>query len=132
MVESTPALPFRHDFGAGDDHIGEQFRRFQTLKASDFPAAVKCFMAFKIAILRRIAWEEAEIFPSFLRRVGAALENTVAALRQEHSEVVKLLEAIEAKLNRSDPSTEAEEVALQKLLSAHNHQEHRVIFPAFE
>ncbi len=115
-----------------EDQIGESFHRFQALKATDLAAAVKCFAEFKTGIARRIRWEEAEIYPEFLQRVGGGLESTCAALRQEHREVVNLLEAIEAKLSRSNPATETEETALQKLLAAHNHREHSIVFPALE
>ena len=115
-----------------DEEIGEPFHRFQVLKASDFPAAVKCFTEFKNAIIRRIQWEEAEVFPEFLQRVGGGLEGTCDLLREEHREVMKLLIAIEAKLNRLDKATDTEETALQRLLAEHNHKENSIVFPALE
>ena len=112
------------------EDIGEPFHRFQALKGTDFPAAVKCFEAFNSAITRRIQWEEEQVFPEFLSRVGGGLANTCATLRKEHREIGQLLAAIAAKLDRADSATEAEEAALHNLLAAHNHQEHRVVFPA--
>lgn len=117
---------------AEEEQIGEPFHRFQTLKATDFSTAVKCFSEFKSAISRRIQWEEKEMFPAFLQRVGGGLENTCDTLRKEHREIIKLLDAIEVKLARANPATDAEEAALQRLLANHNHREHDVIFPAFE
>ena len=115
-----------------EEEIGEPFRRFQTLKSSDFPAAVKCFGEFKSALCRRIHWEETEMFPEFQRRVGGGLESTCEALRQEHREVLELLSAIEMKLSRAILATAIEEAALQTLLASHNHKEHTVVFPALE
>ena len=126
-----PPTP-RDGAGLDEDEIGEPFHRFQALKGTDFKAAVKCFAEFKTGIARRIRWEEEALFPEFLQRVGGGLETTCDALREEHREVVKLLEAIEAKLSRSDAATEAEETALQKLLATHNHKEHTIVFPALE
>lgn len=117
---------------ADAEHIGEPFHRFLGLKATDFPAAVKCFAEFKTGITRRIQWEEDKVFPEFLQRVGGGLESTCDALRQEHREVLTLLDAIETKLRRANAATEAEEAALQKLLASHNHKEHSVVFPALE
>lgn len=123
---------------AGGDHrpseepIGQPFHRFQELKGSDFPAAVRCFAEFKSALSRRIRWEEEEIFPQFLQRVGTGLENTCDGLRQEHRQIAQLLDAIAAKLAGANPATEAEEAALQRLLSAHNHKEQDIVFPALE
>ncbi|MCW5552073.1 MAG: hemerythrin domain-containing protein [Verrucomicrobiae bacterium] len=115
-----------------EEQIGEPFHRFQTLKSSDLPAAVKCFGEFKNALIRRIHWEETEIFPEFQRQVGGGLESTCDALQQEHREVLELLSAIETKLSRANPATEVEEAALQTLLASHNHKEHTVVFPALE
>lgn len=115
-----------------EEGIGEPFHRFQALKTSDFPAAVKCFGEFKSALTRRIHWEEEEIFPKFQQQVGGGLESTCDALRQEHREVLQLLDTVEAKLSCANPATEAEEATLQKLLAYHNHKEHTVVFPALE
>jgi regulator of cell morphogenesis and NO signaling len=132
-MDKSSAKPSVHEeFTLDEEQIGEPFHRFLALKATDFPAAVKCFAEFKSAISRRIRWEEEKMFPEFLQRVGGDLESTCADLRQEHREVVKLLDAIEAKLNCPNPATEVEEAALQKLLVAHNHREHSVVFPALE
>jgi hypothetical protein len=115
-----------------EELIGEPFQRFQAVKATNLPAAVKCFSEFKSAISRRIQWEEKEVLPAFLQRVGGGLENTCDTLREEHREIIKLLDAIEAKLALANPATDAEEAALQRLLANHNHMEHRVVFPALE
>lgn len=115
-----------------DELIGEPFHRFQALKARDLPAAVQCFGEFQSAITRRIQWEEAEIFPEFLRRMNGGLESTCYALRQEHREVLTLLDTIAAKLSRANPATAAEESALQKLLAEHNRKEHTVVYPALQ
>ena len=132
-MENSAARPLPcSDSWLQEEQIGEPFHRYQTLKSSDFPAAVKCFGEFKNALTRRIHWEETEIFPEFQRRVGGGLESTCDALRQEHREVLELLSAIEMKLSRADLATEAEEAALQKLLAAHNQREHSIIFPALE
>jgi iron-sulfur cluster repair protein YtfE (RIC family) len=120
------------DSWMAEDSIGEPFHRFQTLKTSDFPAAVQCFREFQSAITRRIQWEEAEIFPEFLRRMNGGLASTCDVLRQEHREVLTLLDTIAAKLSRANPATEAEEAALHQLLAAHNHKEHNVVFPALQ
>jgi hypothetical protein len=64
--------------------------------------------------------------------VASGLERTCDALRQEHREVLTLLEAIETKLSCANPATDAEEAALQRLLAGHNHKEHSVVFPALE
>jgi hypothetical protein len=129
---------FRATPSAGGDYrlnaepIGEPFHRFQALKASDFPAAVKCFTEFKSALARRIHWEEEEVLPKFQQRVGGGLQRTCDRLRQEHQEVLKLLDTIAAKLASANPATEPEEADLQRLLAAHNHKEHDVVFPALE
>ena len=132
MKDSDAKQPHSGDSWLNDEQIGEPFHCFQTLKASDFPAAAKCFAEFKNAISRRIQWEEAEVFPEFLQRVGGDLESTCDSLREEHREVIKLLNAIETKLSRPDMATDTEEVALLKLLVAHNHKEHTVVYPALE
>lgn len=132
MKSSDARQPHSGDSWLNDEEIGEPFHRFQTLKASNFPAAAQCFAEFKIAITRRIQWEEAEVFPEFLHRVGGGLEDTCDLLREEHREVIKLLIAIEAKLSRLDRATDTEETALQRLLAAHNHKEHTIVFPALE
>jgi len=129
---SDARQPHSGDSWLNDEEIGEPFHRFQTLKSSNFPAAAKCFAEFKIAITRRIQWEEAEVFPEFLHIVGGGLEGTCDLLREEHREVIKLLVAIEAKLSRLDRATDTEETALQRLLAAHNHKEHTIVFPALE
>lgn len=129
----NPPLPTPREGAALDeDQIGEPFQRFQAFKGTDFRAAVKCFAEFKAGIARRVQWEEGVVFPNFLERAGGGLQNTCDGLRQEHQEVLRLLEAIEAKLVNSNPATEAEEAALQELLATHNHKEHRIVFPAFE
>ncbi|MFO1514930.1 MAG: hemerythrin domain-containing protein [Verrucomicrobiota bacterium] len=132
MDKSSVKRPVGEDFWLDEEHIGEPFHRFQALKATDFPAAVKCFVEFKTAIARRIQWEEEEVFPEFLHRVGGGLESTCDVLRQEHRKVLTLLDDIEAKLSRSNPATDTEEAALQKLLAGHNHKEHSVVYPAME
>lgn len=60
------------------------------------------------------------------------MESTCNLLREEHREVMKLLIAIEAKLNRLDKATDTEETALQRLLAEHNHKENSIVFPALE
>ncbi len=132
MGESTAKPTFREEPWSADEQIGEPFHRFQALKTTDFPAALKSFAKFKTAIARRIQWEEEELFPEFLQRVGGGLESTCDALREDHREIAKLLDTIEAKLSQANPATEAEEATLQGLLAAHNHREHTVFFPALE
>ncbi len=132
-MENSAAKPsLCSDSWLQEEQIGEPFHRFQTLKSSDLHAAVKCFGQFKRALTRRIHWEEKEILPEFQRRVGGGLESTCDALRQEHREVLEILSAIETKLSRANPATEAEEAVLQKLLASHNRKEHSVVFPALE
>jgi len=132
MEHSTVKPSLCSDSWLQKEQIGEPFHRFQTLKSSHFPAAIKCFGEFKDALTRRIHWDETEILPGFQHRVGGGLESTYDALRQEHREVLELLSAIETKLSHASATTEVEEAALQKPLASHNHKEHTVVFPALE
>jgi iron-sulfur cluster repair protein YtfE (RIC family) len=115
-----------------EDQIGEPFYKFQQLKRSNPAAAVQSFAHFKVALMRRMDAEEAELFPAFETRVGKHAGNISEAMRVEHQQIKNILNSIEAKLSSADLKTEAEERALEAALIAHNHRETRVLYFALE
>jgi iron-sulfur cluster repair protein YtfE (RIC family) len=119
-------------FAADHDRLDQCFHQFQALKRSDFAQAKTHFKEFKFGLQRHIIWEEQILFPRFEAKTGLYRTGPTEVMRHEHRRIGALLEAIHQKVKRGDPESDAEEVTLLDVLSAHNQKEERVLYPTLD
>jgi iron-sulfur cluster repair protein YtfE (RIC family) len=128
MNELTVQAPFTDDHDRLD-HLLDTYRR---LKRTDFPRAKEAFREFKFGLQRHIIWEESILFPLFEDKTGIRDGGPTAAMRAEHREIGRCLEALHDKVRAHDLESDREEQVLFETLFAHNHKEENVLYPAID
>src|SRR5262245_53539391 len=119
-------------FEKDHDRLDELFTNFQRLKRVDFAMAKECFREFKSGLQRHIIWEEDILFPLFEEKTGMKTGGPTFVMRLEHKEIKSHLEAIHAKVQKSDPNTYTEEQNLLKALTIHNQKEESILYPMID
>lgn len=123
----------RQFFEQDHDRLDELFRRFQTLKHSDFYRAKEAFVQFHFGLQRHITWEEKILFPLFERRTGMSpTMGPTAVMRLEHGRIREYLDGIYRKVEQTNPHTDEEENGLLKVLGLHNDKEELILYPAMD
>lgn len=123
----------RQFFEQDHDRLDELFRRFQTLKHSDFFRAKEAFVQFHFGLQRHITWEEKILFPLFETRTGmSSAMGPTAVMRLEHGRIREYLDGIYRKVQQTNPQTEEEENGLLKVLGLHNDKEELILYPAMD
>lgn len=123
-----PAVEGENFFRSVAEEIGVDFHQFQVLKKSNPAEARLCFARFKVALTRRMQWEDETLFPQFESKLGVHAANISARFRAEHGQIRDLLDAIELKLEHQNSETDSEEATLQVVLGTHNHWEHEAVY----
>ena len=119
-------------FEQDHDRLDELFKTFQQLKRSDFAKAKESFQGFKFGLQRHIVWEEDLLFALWEKKTGMSDSGPTPAMRNEHRQIGKQLEAIHQKVMDRNPDSDQEEQALLDLLGSHNRKEERALYPAID
>ena len=119
-------------FAQDHDRLDELFKTFQQLKRSDFAKAKEAFQGFKFGLQRHIVWEEHLLFALWEKKTGMSDSGPTPAMRNEHRQIGKQLEAIHQKVMDRNPDSDQEEQALLDLLGSHNRKEERALYPAID
>ena len=119
-------------FEQDHDRLDELFKTFQQLKRSDFSKAKDAFKGFKFGLQRHIVWEEDLLFSLWEKKTGMSESGPTPAMRNEHRQIGKQLEAIHQKVTDQNPDSDQEEQALLDLLGSHNRKEERALYPAID
>jgi len=119
-------------FEADHDRLDELFKKFQSLKHTEFPKAKESFVAFKFGLQRHIVWEEDVLFPLFENKTGMSSGGPTAVMRVEHRQIAEHLEAIHQKVQKADPNSDMDESRLLTTLSIHNQKEEEILYPAID
>lgn len=114
------------------DRLDELFKRYQSLKRTDFANAKEAFKDFKVGLQRHIVWEEDLLFPLWEEKTGMSEGGPTFVMRNEHRQIGQQLEAIHEKVAEQNPDTDREEQALLNLLGSHNMKEERVLYPSID
>ncbi len=119
-------------FEADHNRLDAAFASFQELKRESFPEAKQHFKIFFKGLKRHIVWEEDVLFPLFEQKSGMSQGGPTFVMREEHRRIGDLLNRIHEKVRKADPSSDDEEEMLIEVLSAHNHKEEQVLYPAID
>lgn len=116
-----------------DDHrrLDALFDSFKDKKHKDPKRAKEVFQEFSKGLEQHMAWEESILFPEYDDRLPNEL-NVTEELRDDHSQLLDQLRAIERKLERGDLETGREEARLSRILDAHNRSEEQGLYPKLE
>jgi iron-sulfur cluster repair protein YtfE (RIC family) len=126
---SVPTIP--SFFEKDHRRLDALFENFQNLKQQDFSEAQSFFKEFKQGLEKHILWEEEILFPFFEKKSGISSGPT-EVMKQEHSAILKALQAIHQKVAQRDLQTGAEEKELFEILMKHNLKEENVLYPMIE
>lgn len=119
-------------FEKDHDRLDEEMRQFRQLKRKNFDEAKPHFREFLTGLQRHIVWEEEVLFPTFEEKTGINDGGPTAVMRSEHLQIKGFLDALHEKVRRKDPDSDAEEISLLSVLSAHNEKEERILYPAID
>ena len=119
-------------FEADHDRLDIIFKQFQQRRRISMAEAKPYFKAFNNGLKRHIIWEEDVLFPAFEEKTGMKDSGPTFVMREEHRRIGALLEEIHNKVRRADPSSGDEEARLVEILTAHNHKEEQVLYPAID
>jgi iron-sulfur cluster repair protein YtfE (RIC family) len=98
------------------------------VRAAQLDEAKSRFAEFAVGLQTHIAQEETVLFPLFERATGAMGPTTV--MKEEHLEILRLLDDIGAALSASDQSAfDGCGADLQAVLREHNMKEENVLYP---
>lgn len=114
------------------DRLDELFKRYQSLKRTDFANAKEAFKDFKVGLQRHIVWEEDLLFPLWEEKTGMSEGGPTFVMRNEHRQIAQQLDALHDKVAEQNPDTDREEQALLNLLGSHNMKEERVLYPSID
>jgi len=115
------------------DRLDNKIRIYSAEKLVDIEKAENIFLFFKSELERHIIWEEDILFPVFERKTGIEDGGPTSVMRMEHIQIKKHLQEIKRKLHAreiQDPCDE--EVALFKVLEAHNQKEENILYPGID
>ena len=119
-------------FAKHHEELDDSFKSFQMQKYNNYEKAMEAFKRFKNDLERHIVWEERLLFPLWEEKTGMMNSGPTVVMRGEHRHINERLAAISSKLEKGDPDTDSEELALTVLLTAHNMKEERVLYPSLD
>ena len=119
-------------FEADHKRLTALLKNYQEFRSSDFPRARENFEAFQFGLRRHMAWEEDVLFPLFERKTGIETGSATVTLKEHHREIVRYLDAMQAKLARNDRKTEIEEDQLLSVLEIHDRMEEELLYPSMD
>ena len=103
-----------------------------TVADGDWAKAPAAFMAFRKAMLRHFALEDALLFPLFEERTGMASGPTMV-MRSEHAQMTGVLEAMSQALeNRAGNDYLGHAETLLMLMRQHNIKEEQILYPMID
>lgn len=137
--DAVPAAEPRAEAGPAlsrcleDQHarLEELLAEFQRSNASGRSIARRRFAGFKRELERHIQWEEALLFPMLEAKTNRRGGPT-AAMRREHAQIRRSLNAIAARLERRAKPLTSLQDGLLAILGVHNWKEERLIFPLID
>lgn len=117
---------------ADHDRLDAIFTRFgNEAEEQNRPQAL--FAEFKTGLLRHIVWEEDILFPIFEEATGMHDSGPTAVMRQEHRQIEKILDQIEAKvLDGERGGIDTLQNDLLGVLGPHNDKEEGILYPAID
>jgi regulator of cell morphogenesis and NO signaling len=128
MNDQTVQASFADDH----DRLDELLATYRRSKRVDFDRAKRAFKQFKVGLQQHILREEGVLFPLFEEKTGMRDNGPTVVMRAEHRGIARRLEAIHDKVRVHDVDTDQEEEALVEILSAHNHKEENILYPAID
>ncbi len=126
--EETITSYYEHDH----DRLDDLFKKFQSLKKTEFNTAKEFFFQFKTGLERHIRWEEEILFPLFEEKTGMKNNGPTAVMKMEHRAIEKYLVAIFEKVNSGNTTTDDDEQMLLNTLGMHNEKEEQILYPMID
>jgi hemerythrin-like domain-containing protein len=119
-------------YAVDHDDIDRLLEEFRASKTGDRPAAHVMYREFKTRLERHIGWEDDILFPLFERLTGLTDNGPTVVMRAEHRQIRALLDSIDATLQKSETSIDADESTLLQVLAAHNFKEEHILYPMID
>lgn len=129
---ATNEMTVQVSYAEDHDRLDQLMAAYRQCKQTDFARAKEAFKEFKQGLQRHILWEESILFPLFEEKTGMRDCGPTVAMRAEHREIGRWLEALHEKVRTHDLATDQEEDALCRTLLAHNQKEESVLYPAID
>jgi hemerythrin-like domain-containing protein len=130
-VRDAPVTISSH-YATDHDDIDRLLEEFRASKTGDRPAAHAMYREFKTRLERHIRWEDDILFPLFERLTGLTDNGPTVVMRAEHRQIRALLDSIDAALQESETSIDADESTLIQVLAAHNFKEEQILYPMID
>jgi hemerythrin-like domain-containing protein len=130
-VKDAPVTISSH-YAVDHDDIDRLLDEFRASKTGDRPAARAMYREFKTRLERHIGWEDDILFPLFERLTGLTDNGPTVVMRAEHRQIRALLDSIDAALQTSETSIDADESTLIQVLAAHNFKEEQILYPMID
>ena len=105
-------------------------RAFAARATGDLDEAKAIYAVFAHGLRRHIRFEEEILFPEFETRAGFSPEvGPTAVMRDEHREILRCLDRIEAGIGEKDGSVDSSRHSLHAVLGNHNLKEENIVYP---
>ncbi len=105
-------------------------RAFAARAKGDLDEARAIYAVFAYGLRRHIRFEEEILFPEFETQAGFSPEvGPTAVMRDEHREILRCLDRIEAGISDPIANVDAPRRALHAVLGSHNLKEENIVYP---
>lgn len=105
-------------------------RAFAARGKGDHDEAKAIYAGFAHGLRRHIRFEEEILFPEFETRAGFSPEvGPTAVMRDEHREILRCLDRIEAGIGDATASVDSSRHTLHAVLGNHNLKEENIVYP---
>jgi len=105
-------------------------RAFAARATGDLDEAKAIYAVFAHGLRRHIRFEEEILFPEFETRAGFSPESgPTAVMRDEHREILRCLDRIEAGISDPSANVDTPRHALHSVLGNHNLKEENIVYP---
>jgi regulator of cell morphogenesis and NO signaling len=105
-------------------------RAFAARAKGDLDEAKAIYAVFAHGLRRHIRFEEEILFPEFETRAGFSPESgPTAVMRDEHREILRCLDRIEAGIGDKGASVDSSRHSLHTVLGNHNLKEENIVYP---
>lgn len=101
------------------------------VQLQDGKLAFDIFEQFNSGLKRHIQWEEELLFPLFENYTGSVNSGPTAVMRNEHIDIISLINTIADKQNNQITISNAT-TQLKTLLANHNFKEERILYPLMD
>jgi len=90
---ATNEMTVQVSYAEDHDRLDQLMAAYRQCKQTDFARAKEAFKEFKQGLQRHILWEESILFPLFEEKTGMRDCGPTVAMRAEHREIGRWLEA---------------------------------------